>query len=219
MVLPAVLYFLVFCYAPMLGSILAFKNYNYADGILKSPWVWFDNFRFLFVSGTFTRITINTILYNAAFLVVGLVLQVATALLLNEIISAKFKKIAQSMMFLPYFVSYVILAAFVYNIFNYDTGLLNNILAFFGQPKFSAYTTDGVWKYILLFFNQWKGLGYGVVVYLAAITGIGQEYYESAKIDGANHWQEIKYITIHCSNIFCAGLFHPVLSDHCGIFF
>lgn len=196
MVLPAVLYFILFSYIPMLGILFAFKNYNYADGILRSPWVGFDNFRFLFVSGTFTTITTNTILYNVAFLVVGLILQVGTALLLNEIASKVFKKLAQTMMFLPYFVSYVILAAFVYNIFNYDSGLLNNILVSLGLPKFSAYTTPKVWKYIILFFNQWKGLGYGVVVYLAVITGIGQEYYESAKIDGANHWQQIRYITM-----------------------
>jgi putative aldouronate transport system permease protein len=118
------------------------------------------------------------------------------ALLLNEITSKVYKKFSQTLIFMPYFVSYVILAVLVYNIFSYDNGLLNNILGFFGQPKFSAYTTTGIWKYVLIFFNQWKGLGYGVVVYLAAITGISDEYYEAAKIDGASHWQEIRYISM-----------------------
>lgn len=196
MALPTLIYFIVFSYIPMLGVVLAFKRYNYSDGIFGSPWVGFENFRFLIQSGTLFQITKNTILYNLVFLVLGVVAQVGLALLLNEITSKFYRKVTQSFMFLPYFVSYVVLGVLVYNIFSFDTGLLNNIRAMMGLEKFSAYTTPGIWKYVLVFLEIWKGLGYGVVVYMAAITGISMEYYESARIDGANHWQEIKYITM-----------------------
>lgn len=196
MALPTLLYFVVFSYIPMLGVVLAFKRYNYNDGILHSPWVGLSNFKFLFQSGTLTQITVNTILYNLAFLILGVVTQVGVALLLNEIHSKLYRKITQSFMFLPYFISYVVLGVLVYNIFSFDTGLLNNLRSMLGLEKFSAYTTPGIWKYVLVFLEQWKGLGYGVVVYMAAITGISAEYYESAKIDGANHWQEIRYISL-----------------------
>ena len=196
MALPTLIYFVVFSYIPMLGVVLAFKRYNYNDGIFHSPWVGFSNFKFLFQSGTLMHITANTILYNLAFLVLGVITQVGTALLLNEIHSKLYRKITQSFMFLPYFISYVVLGVLVYNIFSYDTGLLNNIRGLLGMEKFSAYTDTGIWKYVLVFLEQWKGLGYGVVVYMAAITGISAEYYESARIDGASHWQEIRYISL-----------------------
>ncbi|WP_270493696.1 ABC transporter permease [Eisenbergiella porci] len=196
MALPTLIYFVVFSYIPMLGVVLAFKRYNYNDGIFHSPWVGFSNFKFLFQSGTLMHITANTILYNLAFLVLGVITQVGTALLLNEIHSKLYRKITQSFMFLPYFISYVVLGVLVYNIFSYDTGLLNNLRGLLGMEKFSAYTDTGIWKYVLVFLEQWKGLGYGVVVYMAAITGISAEYYESARIDGASHWQEIRYISL-----------------------
>lgn len=196
MILPAILYFIIFNYAPMAGVVAAFKRFNYNDGLFGSPWCGLDNFKFLWRSGTLPRITINTILYNVVFMGLEVVTQVGMALLLNEIISKKFKKATQTMMFMPYFISYVILSVFVYNIFNYDNGLLNNILQSLGFEKFSAYTTTWIWKYVLVFFEQWKSLGYGVVIYLAAITGISDEYYEAARIDGASHWQEIRYISL-----------------------
>lgn len=196
MILPAIIYFLVFCYAPMFGTVLAFKRYNYADGILNSPWVGFDNFKFLYRSGTLWRVTRNTVLYNLAFLVLDAVLQVSLAVLLNEIAGKYFKKIAQSIMFLPYFVSAVLLASLVYNIFGYEHGTLNTILSSLGLEKFDAYNTPTAWIFILTFFHVWKGLGYGMVVYLAAITGINSEYYEAARVDGASKWKQIRYITL-----------------------
>lgn len=196
MVVPAVIYFLVFSYIPMAGVVAAFKRYNYIGGLFGSPWCGLDNFRFLYQSGVLLRITSNTIAYNVVFMFLNVVTQVGTALLLNEIGNKVCKKFSQTLIFMPYFVSFVIVGVLVYNIFSYDNGLLNNILNYFGQPKFEAYLTTGIWKYILVFFQQWKGLGYGVVVYLAAITGISGEYYEAARIDGASHWQEIRYISL-----------------------
>lgn len=196
MLLPAIIFFIIFSYLPMLGIILAFKDYNYAEGVLGSPWVGWANFTFLYKSGTLWRVTRNTILYNIAFLILDLVTQVGMAILLNEIGSKICKKLSQSLMFLPYFVSAVLLGAIVYNIFNYERGTLNNILTSLGLERFDAYGNMYIWIPILLFFHVWKGLGYGVVVYLAAITGISGEYYEAARVDGATRFQQIRYITL-----------------------
>lgn len=196
MILPAVVFFVVFHYVTMGGIVLAFKKFNYTDGFFGSPWIGFDNFKFLFSSGTLWRITQNTVLYNLAFIIFDTVLQVGVAVLLNEIGTKWVQRLAQSTMFLPYFISFVLLGAFVYNIFNYEYGVLNNILTEIGLPPADVYGNKGVWKYILLFFHEWKGLGYGVVIYLATITGLGTEYYEAAKIDGASKWQEIRCITL-----------------------
>lgn len=196
MITPAILYFIVFCYLPMGGIVLAFKNFNYQQGIFGSPWVGFRNFEFLFSSGTLWQVTKNTVLYNIAFIIVSLVMEVLVAIMLSELTGKWFKKITQSVMFLPYFVSYVLLAALVYNLFNYEFGVVNNILTSMGHEPIDVYSDPDIWKYLLVFFHEWKGLGYGVVIYLAALTGIDSEYYEAAKIDGADKWQEIGWITI-----------------------
>ena len=196
MILPRILYFVIFSYLPMAGIILAFENFNYNDGIFGSPLVGFQNFEFLFTSGTLWRVTKNTFLYNIVFIIVDLVVQVSLAIMLSEIACKWYKKVTQSFMFLPYFVSYVLLAAFVYNILNYEYGVLNNILVSMGQEPFDAYSNKEIWKYLLVFFNEWKGMGYGIVIYLAALMGISSEYYEAARIDGASKWQEIFKITL-----------------------
>ncbi len=196
MLLPGVVYFFIFAYLPMTGVIMAFENYSYRGGMFGSPFVGLQNFRFLFSSGAAWRITRNTLLYNIVFISVDIVFQVSFAVMLSEMTSRVFKKTAQSLMFLPYFVSYVLLAAFIYNIFNYNYGTLNAVLTTAGMEKFDAYSSPGIWPFVLVFFNTWKGLGYGIVVYMAAITGIHGEYYESARIDGATKWQEIIHITL-----------------------
>lgn len=196
MLIPACVFFILISYLPMFGVVLAFKKFNYTDGIFASPWVGFDNFGFLFRSGTLLRITRNTILYNAVFMTLGVVLQISTAIFLSEILNKYVKKISQTLMFLPYFISYVLLGAFVYNLFNYEFGVVNSFLSQFGFEKIDIYAMKGAWKYILVFFHEWKGLGYGVVIYLAAITGLSPEYYEAARMDGANKWQEIRLITL-----------------------
>lgn len=196
MILPAVLFFIIFHYIPMAGIVLAFKKFNYVQGIFRSPWVGVKNFEFLFKSGALFNITKNTILYNLAFIVVGVIMQLTVAIMLAEITSKIFKKTFQSLMFLPHFVSYVLVGAMVYSIFNYERGMLNSFLTAIGLDRINVYTIPSIWKYILVFFNQWKGLGYGVIIYMAAITSISTEYYEAAKIDGANKWHEIRNITL-----------------------
>ncbi len=198
MILPALLFFTLFSYVPMPGIILAFKRYTYEGGIFGSPWAGFNNFRFFFVSGDALRVTTNTILFNLTFLVVNTVLQCGVAILLSEIHNKLFKKVTQTLMFLPYFISWVVVGAFVYNILNYEFGALNTMLRSLGQEPVDVYGNPGVWKYILIICRAWKDLGYGIVLYLAAIMSIDQEMYEAADIDGANIFQKIRAITIPC---------------------
>lgn len=196
MLLPAVIYTVIFSYIPMGGIVLAFKNYNYADGILGSPWCGLANFDFFFSSGEAWKLTRNTILYNSAFIIVDLIMQVSVAIFLTEIHGKYFKKISQSIMFLPYFISWVIVSVIAYNLFSYDYGLINSFLQNLGMGKIDFYNTKWIWIPILIFFNCWKNLGHGSVMYLAAIMGVDTSLYEAAKVDGANAFQRIFHVTI-----------------------
>lgn len=196
MLAPAVLYVIVFSYVPMSGIILAFKRYQYNGGIYFSPWCGLDNFKALLIAGKLGQVTRNTLLYNIAFIVLGVVFEMGSAILLNELHNKYFKKISQSLMFLPYFISWVVAGAVMYNIFNYERGVVNSILVSLGAQPFDLYNTPAAWPFVLIFLKIWKQSGYGSVVYLAAITGLDQEMFEAASIDGASAWQKIRYITI-----------------------
>ncbi len=196
MLLPSVIYVLVFSYIPMTGIVMAFKNYTFKGGIYGSPWVGLQNFRALMLSGKLGMVTRNTILYNVAFIFLGLVFEVGSAILLNEIFSKWFKKIAQSLMFLPYFISWVVAGAIMYNLFNYEKGVFNHVLELIHLAPIDIYNTPAAWPVILIILKLWKSVGYGSVIYLAAITGLDQEMFEAASIDGASAWQKIRYLTI-----------------------
>ena len=196
MLAPAFLFVFINNYIPMFGAIIAFKNFNYIDGFLRSPWVGFKNFEFLFKSEAAWRITRNTIGYNLLFIFLGLVLSVTVALLLNELRSHKAAKVFQSVIFLPYFMSWVVVAYLVYAILA-PRGLYNSTLApLFGKETIDWYTSPEYWPLILPLVNVWKNIGYSIVIYLAGITGIDQEFYEAAVLDGANKVQQITKITI-----------------------
>lgn len=196
MILPSVLLVFIMQYIPMSGLILAFKNYRFDKGVFGSVWNGLENFRYLFVSGTGWLITKNTILYNILNLITSQILAILVAILISEMMGKAFKRITQSVIFLPYFISWVIVGTFVYNIFNFETGVLNNILAIFGKDKVNVYQMPGVWPFIICVFNSWKWVGYNSIIYIAAITGIDGECFEAADIDGANIFQKIKYITV-----------------------
>lgn len=180
----------------MTGMVLAFKNYNYIDGIYKSPWNGLKNFKFLFNGGKIFQVAINTFVYNIVFIAVNQTLQVVTAILLTEIGSKRFRKLSQSAIFLPYFISWVIVGGFIYNLFNYEYGSVNNFLQALGKAPVDMYSNVGAWKYILVLVNAWKWVGYGSVIYLAAITGIDKEIYEAAAIEGAGKFRQIFSITL-----------------------
>lgn len=196
MLAPALIYVIVFSYIPMTGIVLAFKKYQYAGGIYGSPWNGLSNFKALLISGKLGQVTRNTLLYNIAFIFLGVICEMGSAILLNELTNKYFKKTAQSFMFLPYFISWVVAGAIMYNIFNYERGVFNHILTALGLSPFDLYNTPAAWPPVLIFLKLWKGTGYGSVVYLAAITGLDQEMFEAAAIDGANAWQRIRYLTI-----------------------
>jgi putative aldouronate transport system permease protein len=194
--LAGLLYFLVFNYLPMVGVIIAFKNYRLNLGIFRSPWNGFQNFRFFFTSGHVWRVTRNTLMLNLLFLGCGQLFQVGIALLLNEVRSSAYRRVSQSLMFLPYFMSWVVVAVIAQGFFGTTTGVLNNTLAALGLPAVRWYNTPGIWPAILTGFTIWKWTGYGVVIYLAAISGIDLEYYEAATIDGASRVQQVAHITL-----------------------
>ena len=196
MCLPAILFFFVFSYLPMPGAYIAFTNFQYNKGIWDSPFVGLQNFKFLFMSGQLTLLLRNTVLYNIAFILLGNFLQLTFAILLNEVQSKWYKKVTQSMMFLPYFISDVLVALLVYNMINYDYGFISNLVRSTGGEMAKFYQMPNAWPFIIVLVNLWKGTGYGTVVYFAAITSMDTSMMEAAQIDGANGFQRIRYITL-----------------------
>ncbi|QJD84909.1 ABC transporter permease [Cohnella herbarum] len=201
MVFPGALWFFIFAYLPMPGIILAFKEYRldlggFFSGIIKSQWVGLKNFEFLFLADDAYIITRNTVLYNLVFIVLGLILSVSLAIILFQLSQKKLAKLYQTAMFMPYFLSWIIVSYFVFSFLSVDRGVLNQILSAFGAEPIMWYTDASYWPYILVFMNLWKGIGYSSVIYLAAISGIDRTYYEAAMIDGANKWQQTIKITI-----------------------
>lgn len=196
MALPGVAYFLVFHYIPMTGLVLAFKEFRAALGIFGSPWVGFKNFRFLVISGALGRVTFNTLLYNLVFFFSNDVLAVITAIFISEMTRRMHQKVYQSILFLPYFLSYVILGVFAYNLMNYESGVITSVLRSFGAEPIDFYNLPRLWYAIIPAFNIWKWIGYTSIIYMAAIVGIDQEQFEAARIDGASTWQRVRHIIV-----------------------
>ena len=196
MICPAVILTIVMAYLPMSGLVLAFKNYRFDLGVFGSDWSGIENFRYLFESGTGWLITKNTIVYNLVNLITSQLLAIAIAIFISEINKKVFKKVSQSLIFLPYFISWVIVGTFVFAIFNYETGLLNSIIKAFGGDPVNVYEMPGIWPVIIACFNSWKWCGYNSVIYIAAIVGVDAEIYEAASVDGANIFQRIRNITL-----------------------
>lgn len=196
MCLPAVIFFFLFHYMPMPGIYVAFVKYNYRKGIFGSKFIGLDNFKFLAESGKLFGLTKNTILYNLAFIILGNFLAILVAILLNEMQHKMFKKVSQTLMFLPYFISQVLVGLLVYSLLNYDTGFVNEILIALGKPKWQPYSDPSVWPVLIVLIHLWQQTGYNSVVYFAAICGIDAEIIEAAKVDGANAFQRIRYIIL-----------------------
>ena len=197
MVLPGTLFVLVFSYLPMIGILIAFKSIDYSKGIIMSPWVGLQNFRFLFDNPDTWIILRNTIGYNIVFLILGTVCPVAVAIMMSRMTNKRTVKVYQTMMMLPHFISWVVVSYIVYAFLSYSYGLLNtSLLPALGMEPINWYAEKQYWPFILVFLNTWKGLGYGAVVYIAAIAGIDTTLYEAAAIDGATKWQQTRYILI-----------------------
>ncbi|MBS5521194.1 MAG: sugar ABC transporter permease [Clostridiales bacterium] len=196
MLLPSALLIFIFAYLPMGGLVMAFERFNYTDGIFGSPWVGLENFKFFFESGKALSVTRNTALYNLAFISINTTLEILFAIVLSEMAGKWLKKLMQSIIFLPYFISWVVVGSIAYSLLSYETGTLNGILTSMGIDPVNFYGESGWWPFIIVAFSAWKGVGYGVVVYLASILGVDGSLYEAASIDGANIFQRIRYITL-----------------------
>jgi putative aldouronate transport system permease protein len=183
-------------YIPMFGVIVAFKNYNFIDGIWHSPWEGMDNFKYLYQTEDAWVATRNTVLYNALFIVLNTVGAIFMSIGLNEIRSRKLTRFFQSSLLFPYFLSFVVVSYLAYAFLGGYGFINSSILRPLGLHEISWYTDPKYWTVILPVVQIWKNVGYFGVIYLAAIVGIDQEYYEAAVIDGASKWQQIRRITI-----------------------
>lgn len=196
---PGLLYLLINNYLPMFGIAIAFKKVNYTIGIWKSPWVGFDNFTYLFKTKDAYVIFRNTILYNLAFIVLGTILSVATAILLGEIKKRGVLRVYQTSILLPHILSTAVIAYLAFAFLSKDSGFLNNaILKPLGLDPVSWYSKPKYWPFILVFIQLWRTVGYTTIMYYATLVGIDSSYYEAAVLDGASTWQQIRFITLPC---------------------
>ena len=199
MALPGVAALLAFSYFPMAGIILVFKQYNFKQGIFGSPWAQpiYKNFAFFFNNlSTAIRSTRLTVMYNILFFAAGTFLAVAIAIMLGEVTSKKFIKVSQSFMFLPYFISWMVIGAILNALVNSETGMISQFVKQAGGTMPDVYATANPWILILVLVNTWQGCGYTSIIYYGVITGIDASLYEAARVDGATKWQCIRKITL-----------------------
>lgn len=193
---PALILMVLFRYLPIGGIILAFKRFSIPKGIFGSPWIGFNNFKFLFLTKDAFIITRNTLCYNAVFIVLNLICAVTLAIALNELLNKKAAKIYQTVFMAPYFLSWVAISFIAFAFLNKDGGLLNMLLRKTGAVEISWYSETAYWPLIIIIAQLWKNLGYATVMYLSSLVNIPQELYEAALVDGATKWQQICKITL-----------------------
>lgn len=196
---------------------------GFLGSLFASDWAGFKNFTFFLTSNTFAMLLRNTLLYNLIFIIINLVVPVTLAIVINQLFSKLASKCYQTLMFFPYFMSWVVVSYFVYAFLNPDKGLFNSIIQAFGGEKIMWYSSPQFWPFILIFMSTWKSMGYNMVVYLASITGIDTTMYEAAILDGATKWQQAKYITIPTIRpmiimMFILNIGHIFYSDF-GLFY
>lgn len=209
--LPTTIWYILFCFLPMFGIIIAFKNFRISGGflsnVINSPWAGFKNFEFLFKSNDAWIIIRNTLGYNIVFIVLGIVIPVALALMVGMLHNRRAGKVYQTMMFLPYFLSWVVVSAVGWAFLSFDKGIVNQMLVSMGGEPINWYMESKYWPHLLIFMHVWKSVGYGMVVYLATITGIDKTYYEAAVIDGASIWQQTRFITLPLMKLVIVMMF------------
>lgn len=197
MMVPGLAYLFINNYIPMAGIIIAFKQVNFRLGILKSPWVAFSNFKYLFQTDDAFTITRNTILYNVVFIILGTAMAIVIAILLNELKSKLGKKAYQTVILVPYLISMVVVSYLVNALLATETGFINHsIIGAFGGEAISWYSTPKYWPVILVLVYLWKNFGYQSIIYYASVVGLDAGLYEAAAIDGATRWQRIIHVTL-----------------------
>ncbi|CAM3957098.1 ABC transporter permease [Saccharibacillus endophyticus] len=196
LVIPAAVYTLIFGYFTLPYMLIAFQRFNFKTGIFNSPWIGLDNFEFFFSSPRAWEVTFNTLKLNVLFIVVGTIAAMALAILFNELRSKLFSRLTQSTILFPHFLSWVIVSYILYSLLSTDYGIVNQMLAKLNLNPVNWYASPQYWTSILVITAVWKDIGMNLVIYLAAITGIDDTYYEAGRIDGATRWQLIRHITI-----------------------
>ena len=197
MVLPGLVYLIINNYIPMFGILIAFKKMNYKKGIFGSDWVGLNNFKYLFKTKDAWSITRNTLMYNVAFFIIGTVLAIFLAIMINELASKKASKLYQTVILLPFLMSWVVVSYLVFAFLSSENGLVNHsIMPLLGKEPVNWYGDKKYWPFILVLVNTWKGIGYSMIIYISSLVGISQDYYEAATIDGASKGQQIRYITL-----------------------
>ncbi|MGY3748811.1 ABC transporter permease [Vagococcus acidifermentans] len=198
--LPGIIWFAIFSYLPMFAILVAFKRFRLHGGFfqsfMESEWIGLENFNFLFKSGDAALIVRNTVGYNIVFILLGIIIPMAMALMLNEIFSKQLSKLYQSVLFIPYFLSMVVVSYIVFAFLDPTGGYVNGILKFFNMQPIQFYMEPKYWPFILTVVSIWKSMGYNMIIYLAAICGFDKSYYEAAMLDGATKWQQIRYVTL-----------------------
>ena len=230
MALPTIIFLLMFCYAPMFGLVMAFQDFKVDKGFFGSQFVGLKNFEFLFSSTDAWVITRNTVCYNLVFIVVNTSLAILMSLMLSELHSGKLAKTLQTIYMLPYFLAWTVVAIVLSGFLDRGYGLVNKIIqAVGGKGKTDWYKERELWPWLFVALNAWKGVGYNTVLYLAVISGISNDYYEAAVLDGATKVQQARYITLpHLRTVMCItlimslgsifrgdfGLFYSVTKDN-----
>lgn len=195
LVLPVVIYYILFCYKPMYGLIIAFKDFSPGAGIWGSDWVGLEHFRDFFSSYYFGRILKNTLVISGTSILFGFPAPIIFALMMNEIKNEKFKRVTQTISYMPHFISMVVICGMI-TMFVSDKGIITSILSIFGMEKVSMLSKPGYFVPIYVISGIWQELGWGAIIYLSALSGIDQGLYEAAKIDGANRWQQLLHVTL-----------------------
>ena len=201
MLIPGLFFLFIYKFAPLYGILIAFKDYNIfagsnpIDAIAKSPWVGFANFERLFKSSDFIKVLVNTLIINGMKILFLFPIPIICAILLNEIRNKAFRKLSQTAIYVPYFFSWVVVFGIFYSLFG-SYGVVNNVIAALGHARIKFFTDTGIFRWLLVFTEGWKEIGYNTVIYLAAITGIDIALYEAASVDGANKWKQIWHVTM-----------------------
>ena len=196
MLLPVIIYFIVFKYVPMYGIVLAFKDYNVFKGIMESPWVGFKIFQKIFANKNFWNSIRNTFSLNLLTLAVSFPLTIIVSLMINEVMHTRLKKIVQSILYLPHFISWVVVASIVVNLFSQNGGTINLLLNHLGINSIPFLSDKHWWIFTYVVSNVWKEIGWGTIIYLAALTGVDETLYEASYLDGATKFQRLIYITL-----------------------
>ncbi|MGB8454260.1 MAG: ABC transporter permease subunit [Anaerocolumna sp.] len=195
LVIPVLLFYLLFSYKPMYGAIIAFKNYTPALGIEGSPWAGIDNFIRFFKSVYFFRLIKNTLLLSVYSLIFGFPAPIILALLLNELRNKKFKSLAQTLTYLPHFISLIVVTGMIVN-FTMTSGLINDIIIFFGGERSPLLQNPHLYRTIYIMSSIWQEVGWGSIIYLAALSGVDSQLYEAAMIDGAGKFKQLIFVTL-----------------------